>query len=332
MAAYTTIDNPELYFQTKIYTGDGNSGRALTLPGDTDMAPNLVWVKQRNTTRNQIFANSVAGASKNLYPDLPDAEDTTGGPITAFGSDGFTVSDSANANEDSGTYVAWCWNESATAGFDIVSYTGNGSARTISHSTGGTNPLGLIICKSRGTNDNWATYHNSLGGDFNLTLDSDEAKIDTNTPWNDTDATASVFSVLSSGRTNANTQTYIAFCFAPVQGFSKFGSYEGNGDADGTFIYTGFRPACVIAKDADRTDGRNWHMYDNKRPGYNPNDILLPSVNNAENTTQNNIDFLSNGFKFRVADNSINGASTYIYAAWAEAPFVNSNGVPCNAR
>ena len=331
MAAYTTIDNPELYFQTKIYTGDGNSGRALTLPGDTDLAANLVWVKQRNTTRNQIFANSVAGASKNLYPDLPDAEDTTGGPITAFGSDGFTVSDSANANEDSGTYVAWCWNESATAGFDIVSYTGNGSARTISHSTGGTNPLGLILCKSRGTNDNWATYHSSLGGDFNMTLDSNEAKLDTNTPWNDTDATASVFSVLSSGRTNANTQTYMAFCFAPVQGYSKFGTYTGNGNADGTFVYLGFRPAFVITK---RTDsGDDWIIFDSERDGSNGQNDYLKANTNASEETAHELDFLSNGFKSRSTGQAINGSgSTYVYIAFAEAPFVNSEGAPCNAR
>ena len=335
MAAYTTIDNPELYFQTKIYTGDGNSGRALTLPGDTDMAPNLVWVKQRNTTRNQILANSVSGTSKNLYPDLPDAEDTTGGPITAFGSDGFTVSDSANANEDSGTYVAWCWNESATAGFDIVSYTGNGSARTISHSTGGTNPLGLIICKSRGTNDNWATYHSSLGGDFNMTLDSNEAKLDTNTPWNDTDATASVFSVLSSGRTNANTQTYMAFCFAPVQGYSKFGTYTGNGNADGTFVYTGFRPAWIMIKNSGAT--ASWVMYDNKRYTYNKGGTaatgLRADTNAAEDASEDGISFLSNGFKLMATGTPTNSSGgTYVYMAFAEQPFVNSNGVPCNAR
>ena len=330
--AYTTIDDPSAYFKIQLYTGNSSTNAQTFADTDTDMQPDMVYIKQRSVAGHEtgIF-DAVRGTSKDLNGNSNSAEGTQSG-LTAFGSDGFTLGSANDFNYNNYTYVAWCWKESATSGFDIVSYTGNGSARTISHSTGGTNPLGLILCKSRATTDNWATYHNALGGDFNMTLDTNEAKLDTNTPWNDTDATASVFSVLSSGRTNANTQTYIAYCWAPVQGFSNFGSFVGNGNADGVFVYTGFKPAFVMIK---RTDAAtNWYMFDNKRGGYNGGDYwLYANTTNSENAAGGMIDFVSNGFKIKNSEGDINNSgSTMVYMAFAEAPFVNSNGVPCNAR
>jgi hypothetical protein len=230
--------------------------------------------------------------------------------------------------------ISYSWKESATAGFDIVSYTGDGSARTISHSTGGTKPLGLILCKSRGTNDNWATYHKGLDGNYNLTLDTNEAKIDSNTPWNDTDATSSVFSVLSSGRTNGSSQTYIAYCWAPVKGFSKFSVYEGNSNSNGSFIWTGFTPAMVVVKCHTHTG--NWMITDHVRSRKNNSNYnnwqLRWDTNAADENGTVGVDFLSNGFKWRDSENSANATSrNYVFMAFARSPFVNSEGVAATA-
>jgi hypothetical protein len=332
--AYTTIDDPEEYFQAYAYTGDGNSGRALTLPGDTDMAPNLVWVKQRNTTRNQIVANSVCGASKNLYADLNDPEDGVSGPITAFGSDGFTVSSSANANEDSGTYASWSWNESATGGFDIVTYTGNGTGRTISHSLSAAPHMYII--KNRDTAENWQVFHHkntSAPETDYVTLNTTVGTADHTLIANDTMPTSSVFSVGTDASTNKSSSPMVAFLFTGIQGFSKFGSYTGNGNTNGPMLFMGFSPAWILCKKSSAS-GDSWTILDNKRDPYNVADArLFPDQNAAESTSTDVGDFLSNGFKIRTDAGTWNDSDgTYLYAAFAEAPLVNSEGVPTTAR
>ena len=342
MAAYTTIDNPELYFQVKLWTGNGSNPRTITLDGDENMQPDMVWYKCRSHAVPNILLDSVrtAGNDKELQPDDTTAEGGTSadadGYISAFTSNGFTLTEGSSGdhytNEGSRTFVAYCWKESSDAGFDIVTYTGNETARTISHSLSA-KPR-VIICKGRSVASNWTVQHGSYGAEKQFQLQETDAVADHATTWNDTEPTTSVFSVGTGTACNDNGETFVSYLFAEKQGFSKFGSYTGNGNADGTFVYTGFKPAFLMVKITNTTN--NWMMWDNKRedvPGANENDNMLrANVSDAE-LADNNMDFLSNGFKFKKVSAGYNGSgNTYIYMAFAEAPFVNSKGVPCNAR
>ena len=328
--AYTTIDNPELYFQAKLYTGTG-SEQAITLDGDENMQPNWVWVKCRSHTENHVIHDSVRGATKVLHSDTTDGEYTVAQGLKSFGSDGFTVGTSNFMNQSSRTFVAWTWKESTTAGFDIVSYTGNATNRTISH--GLSAALDFIIVKNRATTNQWCIYNRPRSAEKFIHLDVTDAESDAATVWQDTEPTSSVFSVGTSALTNGDGNAMIAYCFAPIQGFSKFGSYTGNGDADGAYVHLGFRPAWIVVK---RTDSANsWMMYDNKRNPINLVDNpLYAEGSDAEGTSSAaSFDFLSNGFKCRGTGSAINASgATMIYMAFAESPFVNSNGVPNNAR
>ena len=328
--AYTTIDNPELYFQVKLYTGTGTS-TAFTLDGSEDMQPDLVWLKERGGANSHVLTDAVRGATKSLWSDVNNAESTQSTALTSFNSDGFTLGDATWINNSSDTFVAWCWKESATAGFDIVSYTGTGSANNVSHSLSAV-PKWIIV-KNRDTARNWNVYYGDET-DY-LQLNDTSATTDNVNKWNDTAPTSSVFTVNTSSDVNKSSDAMIAYLFAEKQGFSKFGSYTGNGSTDGTFIYLGFRPAFVIAKRTDST--ANWYMMTAKisdSGGGNPLDRpLFANDTQAENDGDNNVDLLSNGFKIRGSGSAQNGdGATYIYMAFAEQPFVNSNGVPCNAR
>jgi len=328
MAVYTTIDNPELYFQVKIWTGTGSSN-ALTLDGSENMQPDYVMIKQRSGTQQWNGYDSVRGVQKYLGWNTGILENTQTQGLTAFGSDGFTVGTDDMVNKSSSTYVAYCWKESATAGFDIVTYTGTGSAKTENHSLSA-KPHWIIV-KNRSDNDNyWQVQHKSLGATKNMLLNDTNAVATVSTFWNDTEPTTSVFSVGTHDDTNENTDSLIAYLWSEKQGFSKFGSYVGNGDTDGAFVYTGFRPAMVITKKTNGTT--HWTLNDSKRLGYNPAVRLYPNLNNAEEST-GEVDLLSNGFKARTTNDNQNGSGdSYIYMAFAEAPFVNSKGVPANAR
>jgi len=337
--AYTTIDDPEAYFQVKTYTGTGSSA-SITLDGDTDMQPDLVWIKERGGTQNHIVTDAVRGTNKNLYSDTPTADATTTDNITAFGSDGFTVAGAGNeTNGSDKTYVAWCWKESATAGFDIVAYTGTGSTHTQAHSLSAVPHM--IIFKNREGTNWWTVYHHKLSApaDRALFLNNTYVEFDedsgSETLWNDTVPTSSVFTVGDAEGLNTNTETQITYLWTAKQGYSRFGKYIGRA-SNFPFIYTGFKPAMLIIKGALSGDGdaaQNWELYDNKRnPGNGMTLTLFPNTSGAE-SDQVRVDFLSNGFKIRQNSDGVNdNDSTYIYMAFAEAPFVNSNGVPCNAR
>ena len=332
--AYTTIDDPEAHFQAKAYTGT-NATTSFTLDGDTDMAPNLVWLKVRSAGSGQdhTLFDSVRGVQKFLESNTNLAEATGSNYLTAFNSDGFTLGDDqSHVNASGDTYVAWCWKESATAGFDIVAYTGNATDRTISHSLSAV-PKVILVKRLSGGDSQWAMYHHTLSNNNFLVLNTTGASATTD-HWNDTDPTNSVFSINSTGdEVNVDTSPYIAYLWTEKQGFSKFGAYTGNEDADGTFVYTGFRPAFIILK-LTSTAGENWYVFDSKRDTSNPlTQILYPNLNNVEADGTTNIDFLSNGFKLRNAGDFLNDSGgTHAYMAFAEAPFVNSEGVPCNAR
>ena len=328
--AYTTIDNPELYFQTELYTGNDGT-QSLTLDGDEDMQPDFVWFKARSgDAASHTLFDSVRGAQKRLNADSGNAESTLTTGLSSFDSDGFSIGSNADMNTDGVTHVAWCWKETATAGFDIVSMTGTGSARTQAHSLSAV-PQWIFV-KELDNAGSWYTYTESQGNTKAMFLNATNAvSAGSSGYWNDTTPTSSVFSLGTDGGVNQASTAYVAYVFRSVQGFSKFGTFLANSNVDGPFVYLGFRPALVIVKCA--SDVNDWAAFDAKRSTVNPvDDSIYPNTTATENTNHI-IDFLSNGFKIRDSDGTVNSTgNTYIYMAFAEAPFVNSNGVPCNAR
>ena len=326
--AYTTIDDPELYFQARAYTGNGGT-QSITLDGDNDLSPNFVWIKNRDGTDIHALYDSVRGANKNLRSDETSAEGSQSDGLTSFDSDGFSVGAAGSVNTNTNNFASWSWKESATAGFDIVSYTGDGQAnRTVDHSLGVTPEQ--IWFKRRDSTNNWINYDKTLGTGhyltFNLNGTTDSASGDWCTPGSSSVQLNQAFTA-----TNENTATYMAYCFASIKGYLKVGTYKGNGSSDGPFVYTGFRPAFLIYKNTDTAD--NWFLHDNKRQGYNDqNELLFGDITQAESTVDR-IRFCANGFKALDSDKGVNkSGDDYIYMAIAEAPLVNSNGVPGNAR
>ena len=339
--AYTTIDDPTIYFNTKLYTGTGSSN-ALTGVG---FQPDWVWIKQRSGTENHNIFDSVRTATKRISSNRTNAEDTQAQQLTAFGADGFTVGTDDGANKSSSTYVAWNWkaggsassnsngstttsvSASTTSGFSIATYTGTGSSATIGH--GLSSVPQMIIVKRRDSADGWFIYHHSIGNGKYLRLETTDTEASSSNLWGGTDPTSSVFTV-NNNSTNGSSRTFVTYCFAEKKGYSKFGSYTGNNNTDGAFVYTGFKPAWVMMKAT--TASEHWNLHDNKRDPINVCDAgLKPNENNAEEDADR-LDFVSNGFKHRSSSGGYNSSITFIYMAFAESPFVNSNGVPNNAR
>jgi len=326
--AYTEIDDPSAYFQTKLYT----AADAYTFDGNSDMQPDFVWIKERNGTNEHNLFDSVRGTTKRLESSTTAAEQTSSTTLTAFGSDGFTVGNNGGTGQNGGNYVGWGWKKSATPGFDIVAFTGNGSARTISHSLSAVPKMYIVKNRSTGSTQ-WRVYHASLGATKHMALDATQAVGDAASVFNDTEPTSSVFSVGTDDAANKNGDSLIAYLFADKQGYSKFGSYIGNGNVDGTFVYTGFKPAFIMTKQTDGTDW--WVINDNKRDPFNASTYgLRPNDSAAESSDEAwTKDLLSNGFKHRTANSGSNGSGNeYIYMAFAENPFVTSTGVPATAR
>ena len=347
--AYTDIDDPTLYFSSTIWTGNGVDDRNIVIDG-TGMQPDFVWIKSRNDTDNHRLVDSVRGATKHLESDGTGAEQTSSN-VKAFTSTGVTLSTNGSVNANSELYASWSWkagtsftnDASATgigtidstgsvntdAGFSIISYTGNATTNAkVAHGLG-VAPSMMIVKKRNGA-FNWGIYHKSLTAHKLITFTTN-APDDDASYWNDVEPTSSVFNLGSGALTNGSGSTMIAYCFAEKQGFSKFSSYTGNGNADGTFIYTGFKPAFIMIK---RTDvAKNWYINDNLRLGYNVNNpYISPNITAAE-TGGTEIDILSNGFKIRASGTGHNqSGGTYIYMAIAENPFVTSTGVPATAR
>jgi hypothetical protein len=264
--------------------------------------------------------DDVRGVGLYIQADSYSVQATAADTLTAWGSDGFTVDDNVLTNESSATFVAWNWKESTTASFDIVSYTGTGIIRTVSHSLGVV--PAMIIIKDLSIGENWKIYAEPIGPTKIVGLNTTNGA-DVCDEWNDTSPTSSVFTLGTDAPVNASGNSYIAYLFANIEGYSKVGSYEGNGNADGSFIYTGFRPAFVLTKCIDSSG--QWLMFDSKRLGYNVrNNKLEANATVVEDTSTDFIDLLSNGFKNRITTNP-NLAQTYIYLAFAESPFKTSN-------
>jgi hypothetical protein len=344
--AFTTIDDPSAYFNTKLYTGNGSSGTALTTG---TFQPDFCWFKNRGTAENSVLINAINGASFNLSSNLNRAETDVSAKVSAFTSTGVTLGSNAETNENSQPLVAWTWKANgsgsantvgvidstvsvnATSGFTIVKWVATDENTTIGHGLGVAPKV--IIVKSTTVTQPWIMGHGSLGFTKNLYLNQTDAENTSSTMWVNTAPTSTVFTTGTNDNVAQNGETFIAYCFSEVQGFSKFGSYIGNGNADGPFIHTGFKPAFLLIKNA--TDTENWYILDNKRPGYNTNNYyILPSTAGAEGTsTTLATSLLSNGFKINNADTSMNtSGKTYVYMAFAESPFVTSTGIPTTAR
>jgi hypothetical protein len=352
--AYTDIDKPSDYFNTVLYTGTGSSN-AISGVG---FSPDFIWGKGRTNADSFFMVDSVRGATKHVRSDSTDSEYTRAQDVKTIDSDGFTVGTDDLVNKNTTTFVSWNWladtsfsNDASgtgigsidsvgsfnnTSGCSIVTYTGTGSNGTVKHGLN-TAPYFIAIRSRSNAGSDWHVYHNSLGGTKFLRLNT-TAAAETNSAaaWNNTAPTSSVFSLGTGNNVNGSSRTYIAYCFADTGNkFFKAGSYTGNGNADGTFVYTGFKPAFVMFKMT--SEAQNWGIYDNKRVGYNEvKNVLFPNLSNAENTDLAPIDLLSNGFKMRrdasASDQNNKSGGTYIYMAFAEAPLVGTNNIPANAR
>ena len=349
--AYTDIDDPSVYFQTTLYTGNGGT-QTITNGGNSDLKPDFVWGKSRNggSEYHQLY-DIVRGVTKVIFSTTEDAEETKATGLTAFNSDGFSVGADDGLNKNNSTQVAWQWKAGTSftndasgtsigtidsagsvnqdAGFSIVKWVATGSNATIKH--GLSTAPSMIILKTTSVQKNWVVGHDGIGWGKNLWLNGGDAVNTGSTYWNNTAPTNSVFSVGTAGDTNDSGETIIGYCFSEKQGYSKFGSHTGNGNADGTFIYTGFKPAFVLIK---RTDGEAyWVIIDNKRDPFNVSGHrLFPNRSDAE-TDETDIDFTAQGFKIRTTSATYNASGgSYIYMAFASNPFVTSTGVPATAR
>ena len=344
--AYTTIDDGSEYFQTLLYTGNGSSSRALTNDGNSDLQPDWLWVKNRSNAVTHGIWDSSRGAGKRLTIATDAEEDQTN--VASFNSDGFTVNTGDIINTNSHTYAAWQWKAnggtvandtngdittsvqaSQTAGFSIATYTGNGgSNQTLGHGLGA--EPDFVIFKDRDSSSAWRIFVRSLGASKFLNLNTNDAE---NTSTNIFPSHSSTtIGVEQNDVMNKNSSNHIMYSFRSIQGYSKISSYKGNGNADGAFVYTGFRPAWILGKRS--TGGHGWFLFDDERDNHNPvNQLLEPHVNNAESNDSFDIDILSNGFKARGSENTINGNDeTYVYMAFARHPFVSSKGVPTTAK
>ena len=346
--AYTTINKSTDNFNTVTYTGNGSTN-AITGVG---FQPDFTWIKRRDggTTSHQLF-DAVRGVTKRLYSNTTDAENTNATTLTAFGTDGFTVGSNTGVNPNGNGVVAWNWKAgtgagsantdgsinttytsvNTTAGFSISKYTGNGTTgATVGHGLGAI-PKWIIVKRLDSGTTNFQVYHSSMGAEKYIQLNTTSGQSDSDVLWNDTAPTNQVFSLGNYSHVNYNGSPHIAYCFAEKTGYSKFGSYTGNGNADGTFVYTGFKPAFIMQKKTSGTS--DWVIYDNKRDTSNVVTQELKPNSNAAESSNTNIDILSNGFKQRANyAYTNNSGATYIYIAFAEAPLVGSNNVPCTAR
>ena len=338
--AYTTINKGSLYMNPVLYTGNGSDGHAITGVG---FQSDMTWIKQRSGTENHCIFDVVRGSTERLSPDTTGASWDSSTNVQSFDSDGFTLGTSNQLNASSATQVAWNWKAGGTAssntdgtitssvsanttsGFSVVSWTGTGATATVGHGLG-TTPK-LFIVKETSEARNWPVVTTAIDGSW----DSLYLNLTDTAGSSPQSADSSVFNFTSSNEFNASGQTYVSYCFANKAGFSRMGSYVGNGSADGTFVYTGFKPAFVMLKSSSNVT--EWIMHDNDRLGYNGgNQPLFPNNSGAEDANSR-IDLLSNGFKLKDSSVHWNGSGySFIYLAIAESPIVGTNGVPATAR
>lgn len=349
--AYTTVDKSSAHFENKLWTGNGST---QTITG-LEFQPDMAWIKARTTTGWHDITDAVRGVTKSIFPNDAGAEDTSATALTAFTSDGYSLGSNSQVNGNGTPYVGWNWkangqgssntdgsinttytSANTTAGISIVKYTGTGSNATVGHGLGAA-PKMILFKDTTNASTNWSIYHKNIGNDYRLTLNENYAKQGSDsTYYQSTDPSSSLIYLGSNSRANASGAVTIAYCFAEKQGFSKFGSWNGNSNSDGPFLYCGFKPAWLLFKRTDTTG--NFVIVDNKRNNsFNTQDrLLFPNTNAAEDGSGETYywDFVSNGIKIRTTSGSYGNSSsnTYIYMAFAEAPLVGSNDIPATAR
>ena len=349
--AYTTINKSTDYFNTKLYTGNGSTQNITGVGHQVDWT----WIKHRTDTEGHALFDVLRGALDRVQTNSTNASSSQAGTVTAFGSDGFSLGNNAEVNANNASYVSWNWkaggagssntdgtitstvSANTTAGFSIVKWTGTASAGTIGHGLG-VAPKVVLVKRYSTSGGGWLMQHGDLtGATYVVKLNATSVEENDGANFNSAFPTSSVFSVYNSNNTNKSGDLHIAYCFAEKQGYSKFGSYIGNANANGPFLYCGFKPAMIFLKNIN--DGaKNWEIIDNKRPtsGQNPaDDILFPDTSDAESSSQTDrlVDFVSNGIKIRGNSGQLNGnGNKFIYLAFAEEPLVASNGTPATAR
>ena len=354
--AYTTIDDGSAYFHAQLFTGNDATDRAITNDANAgDFKPDLLWLKNRDSASTQMVFDSSrltsSEATLSLRANATNAEADKVDVFGGFETDGFTVDGSdSDTNSNGHKFVAWQWKANGgttasntagditttvqantTAGFSIFTYTGTGTdGDTIGHGLGAV--PNWIWIKARSIANDQTIYHSANTSapetEF-LAMQGTDATSDSSTRWSDTAPTSTLITLGNNAGVNGNTYTYVGYAFAEKQGYSKFGKYTGNNDADGTFVYTGFKPAWLMVKRSSAVQG--WLIWDSKRASVNTASAPL-TANETSSEDTPDADLLSNGFKLRTADTSNNAVSTYIYMAFAEHPFVSSEGVPTTAR
>ena len=339
--AYTDVDKSSLHFNTKLYTGN-NSSNSITGVG---FQPDMTWIKNRTSANSHMLFDAIRGATYRLSTDTNETSAAYSNSLTSFDSDGFTLNNFGDVNANSDNFVAWNFkangqgssnadgsitttytSANTTSGFSMVKFTATGSAATVGHGLG-VAPAFILVKRTSSTAD-WQVYHKSLGATKYLEFSQSQAVGTATNRWNDTEPTSSVFSI---GNEWNNGSELMAYCFAEKRGFSKFLKYQANGQSTNMFLNCGFKPALVIIKKESGAD--NWIMFDNKRDTDNVvGQYLFPNEANAE-ASGTYMDFVSNGINIRTSDGWVNNAShTYVMLAFAEAPLVGTNNVPCTAR
>ena len=352
--AYTAIDDPSAHFQTTLYTGNGSDDYSITNSGNSDLQPDMLWFKNRDGTQGHEIFDSTRGVAISLRPHNTDAEntDSPNDRLTAINSDGFTLGDDGNPNTNTNTYVCWQWKANGgstssntsgditstvqtntTAGFSIGTYTGDAdNTSSVGHGLGAI--PGLVILKSRTGTHSWIVWHQNLTAKtaYAIDLENSDAEANNASYFHDTAPDANTFHPGDGGASNGDGTATLFYAWKEVQGYSRFGTWVGNGSTTGIFVYTGFKPAFIIVR---ATDSDQWRMYDHKRANaYNVINVRLNAhLDAAESQDDNECDFLSNGIKWYSNSGGVNSdGQKYIFMAWAEQPFVTSGGVPCTAR
>ena len=341
------INKPNQHFDASLYTGTGS---ALSVTNSGAFQPDLIWFKPRGIIGSHGLFDSVRGVSKSLRSHDTRVEDTSlaGNDLTAFNSNGFSVGTSSNidTSTNGATVVAWQWkaggaavtntsgtissqvSANPTAGFSVVTYTGPGSGGgTVGHGLGVA--PSMIIVKNRSAAESWRVGHSFMNAgsspwNYYMNLNGTGAQALESSIWNNTAPTSSVFTIANDTAVSGSGNSLVAYCFAPIAGYSAFGCYKGNGSADGAFVYTGFRPRFVLIRSTSNL--REWFLVDTARNSFNVANSPLRANSNGTEGTDTVLDMVSNGFKLRSSDTAFNASATYIYAAFAEAPFKFANG------
>ena len=344
--AYSTIDDPTLYFNTVLYAGTGSE---QTVSG-VNFSPGLTWLKSRSNGQPNVLSDSVRGGNKQLYSADTQAETTYGQYLKSFNSDGFVLGTDSGINQSSQTFVSWNWKAggsasnntdgnktislsvNTTAGFSVGTYAGTGQDSTIGHGLGAVPDWLMIKNRSSGSRK-WQLWHNGLTGTNKyLAIDRSDAELTDSASWDNTAHSNTVWNTYGSGEANQNGENFVCYAWTSIQGFSKFGSYTGNANANGPYIYTGFRPAWIMTKQIN--GGSSWIVHDNKRDPINAvTEYFTVEEPDAAGTLANSFDLCSNGFKVRTSNGDRNSSGdSFAYWAFAESPLVNSEGIPNNAR